>query len=132
MSDPTGPPVGGRATAGGGPGEPGESRMPGRDVQLFAFVNAVADLPSLSDDAGRSTLLRLLSPPIAASVAYNPRPRMHLFNLVLTCLDCEDGLQQMLEALAGLEGGSLPMRRVLRAATALAAVRGEQGRGHGG
>jgi hypothetical protein len=88
-------------------------------TSLFAFVNALTSLPSLTEDAGRSTLVSLLPSTLAASAQYDPRPRIHLFKLVLACLDHEYGLADLLTALRHMEGDSLPMRRALEAAADL-------------
>jgi hypothetical protein len=120
--EPTGPAGGGAANrpaaAGGAP--------------LFAFVNALTTLPSLVDDGGRSTLVGLLPSVLATSAKHDLRPRIHLFNLVLACLDHEGGLADLLTALRHMEGDSLPMRRVLRAATDLTGHPGEAQDDHGG
>jgi hypothetical protein len=103
VSDPTGP-RGGAAD----------------EVPLFAFVEALTALPSLGDGAGRSALVRLLRPDIGAGVRHDTRARIHLFNLVVTCLEHEDGLGELLAAVHFVEGDSFPMGRVVRAAAPLA------------
>ncbi|MBC6459877.1 effector-associated domain 2-containing protein [Actinomadura sp. HBU206391] len=99
---------------------------------LFAFVNTLTSLPSLTDDSGRATLVSLLPPALAASAQHDPRPRIHLFNLVLACLDHEGGLADLLAALSHMEGDSLPMRRALRAAAELTGRPAEAWNDHGG
>ncbi|GAA2088275.1 effector-associated domain 2-containing protein [Actinomadura alba] len=113
--------AGGRAVTGRAGGTP-----------LFAFVNALTSLPSLADDAGRSTLVSLLPSALAAGAQHDPRPRIHLFNLVLACLDHEHGLADLLTALHHMEGDSLPMRRALEAAEGLAGRPRESRHDHGG
>jgi Effector-associated domain 2 len=115
VSDPTGP-AGGTA----------------EDFPLFAFVEALTALPSLSDTTGRSALVRLLRPAIAARVRHDARARIHLFDLVMTCLEHENGLRELLAAAHFVEGDSFPMRRAVRAAAPLAESRGKIGGDHGG
>jgi hypothetical protein len=105
----------------GAPGDAGEG------VRLFAFVAALTALPSLGDEAGRSALVRLLRPAIAAAVRHDARARIHLFSLVVTCLDHEDGLPELLAAVRFVEGDSFPMHRAIRAAAPLVACQGRIG-----
>ncbi len=95
----------------------GDRRVPAGGV--FAMVNALAELPSMLSEAGRTALIRQLRPGIATMARQDPRPRLCLLNLVQTCLEHEGGLVEMLEALYFIEGDSVPMRRVLAQAHAL-------------
>jgi hypothetical protein len=100
-------------------------------VPVFALVKALAALPSLSGDAGRSDLTALLPASISARIRHDPRPLIHLFNLVLACRDQEDGLPALLTALRLLEGDSLPMRDLVWVAADLAGHQSEIEEGHG-
>lgn len=87
-----------------------------RRNDLAELVDALFDVPSIREEAGRRTVLDLLPTAISGAVPSHPRTRLHVFNLVRTCLDYEGGLADLLRVLRDLEGNSLPMRRV--AATA--------------
>ncbi|HEV7936273.1 MAG TPA: hypothetical protein VGP70_28675 [Actinomadura sp.] len=123
VGEPTGP-------SGVGCASPGEGS--GSDVPVFAFVKALAALPSLSGDAGRSDLTALLPASISAHIRHDPRPLIHLFNLVLACRDHKDGLPALLTALRLMEGDSLLMRHVVWVAADLAGHEWEIEEGHGG
>jgi hypothetical protein len=116
-------PAGGGAAAGG---------AAAGGAPLFALVEALTSLPSLIDDGGRSALVGLLPTALAAGAQHDPRPRIHLFNLVLACLDHEGGLADLLTALRLMEGDSLPMRQALRAAADLTGHPCEAQDDHGG
>ena len=122
MSDPTVPSARGDGPATGPPA--GEV--------LFVLVEALTELPSLRDESGRSTLIRLLRPAISAGVHHDSRARIFLFNLVVTCLEHQDGLSEMLAAVHFIEGSSRPMQRVLRTAAALPDGRARIGEDNGG
>lgn len=79
---------------------------------LSSVVDELLAVPTLRTEDGRRTLLELLRPEIANAVPYNPRPRLHVVNLVRTCLDYERGVPELLEILRELEGDSLPVRRL--------------------
>ncbi len=102
---------------------------------VFALVDALAELPSMLSEAGRTALIRQLRPGIAAMARQDPRPRLYLLSLVQTCLEHEGGLVEMLTALRFIEGDSVPMRRVLGTSGALLGVCSEPlrrlGRGGG-
>ena len=105
--------------AAGGRGASGEGDSAGGGVPLFAFVKTITALPSLLGDAGRAELTDLLPAPISTRVPYDPRPLIHVYGLVIACMDHEDGLPALLDALWILEGDSLPMREVLEAMVTL-------------
>jgi hypothetical protein len=92
--------------------------MPRSEV-FFDLVEAVAALPSLRGDAGRSVIGRLLPAEIAGTVRHDPRSRLYALNLVHACLDHDNGLGDLLAALQMLEGESAGMTRVIELAAAL-------------
>lgn len=82
------------------------------ETRLATVVDELLAVPTLRTEDGRRTLLELLRPEIANAVPYNPRPRLHVVNLVRTCLDYERGVAELLDILRQLEGDSLPVRRL--------------------
>ncbi len=113
------------------------SGMPGVSAErVFALVNALAELPSLLSEAGRTALIRLLRPGIATMARQDQRPRLSLLNLVQTCMEHEGGLAELLTAVHLIEGNSVPMLRVLATAHAQFGISSEPlpqlGRGGGG
>ena len=86
---------------------------------FFEFVEAVAALPSLRGDSGKSQVTQLLRPDIAGAIRHDRRTRIYALNLVRACLDRERGIGELLDTLRILEGDSRAMTRVATLAVAL-------------
>ncbi|MCO5988912.1 hypothetical protein NE235_22665 [Actinoallomurus spadix] len=106
-------PAGGAvAPAGGAVAPVGGAVAPAGEGDVLALVRALEAVPSLADDAGRTSVIGQLRRDIAATVRYDARARLHLLGLVRTCDDHPGGVRELIEVLTFVEGDSLPMRRV--------------------
>jgi hypothetical protein len=84
---------------------------------FYSVVNALDDIPSMHDADTRSTVLGQLRPAIAGAVRYSPQRRIHMVNIVRTCLDYPGGLAELIATITQIEGPeSLPLRRLVDAA----------------
>lgn len=88
------------------------AQAPAPDRMLFSVLDELLAIPTLRTESGRQALLEMLRPEIANSVPYNARGRIHVVNLIRTCMDYERGLNELLDILRELEGDSLPVRRL--------------------
>ncbi|WP_433271659.1 effector-associated domain 2-containing protein [Actinosynnema sp. CS-041913] len=100
----------------GHPPPPVAPPAPASPDRLTVLVEALMEVPSVRDDLGRQTLLELLPRSIGGAVRYQPRTRPHVFELVRTCRDYDDGVTALFTALRQLEGDSGPVRRAEAAA----------------
>lgn len=98
--------------AGGAVAPAGVVAAPVGEGDVLALVRALEAVPSLADDAGRTSVIGQLRRDIAATVRYDARARLHLLGLVRTCDDHPGGVRELIEVLTFVEGDSLPMRRV--------------------
>jgi hypothetical protein len=85
--------------------------VPVRHV-LFELVDALLTVPTVSDNAGRQQLISSLRPEIATAVPYHPAARPHVVALVQTCLRHDGGLIELIDAVRGFDGPSIPVRRL--------------------
>jgi Effector-associated domain 2 len=76
-----------------------------------AVVDALLAVPSVRDETSRRLVLSRMRQEIAQAVPHHPRARLHVIELVRTCLDYDDGLGDLLRVLRELEGESIPVRR---------------------
>lgn len=86
---------------------------------LGALVDALLAVPSLGDEPGRRLVLRMMRREIAQAVPHHQGARLHVIEIVRTCLDYDDGLGDLLRVLRELEGESIPVRRSAEAIQAL-------------
>jgi hypothetical protein len=99
------------------PEQSGQSEQSGD--AFGALVDALLAVPSVSDEPGRRLVLRMMRREIAQAVPHHQGARLHVIALVRTCLDYDDGLDDLLRVLRELEGESIPVRRSAEAARAL-------------
>lgn len=85
-----------------------------------ALVDALLAVPSVRDEAGRRLVLSRMRREIADAVPHHQRARLHVIELVRTCLDYDDGLSDLLRVLQEIEGSSIPVRRSEEAIRSLA------------
>jgi effector-associated domain 2 (EAD2)-containing protein len=91
--------------------------MPHDDFDLAtSLVDALLEVPSMADEVSRRAVLDRLPRPIGSAVRYHPRTRLHVFEMVRTCQDYENGIDHLLAALRTLEGDSVPVLRAEAAA----------------
>ncbi|MEV0676146.1 hypothetical protein AB0I60_06430 [Actinosynnema sp. NPDC050436] len=83
---------------------------------LTALVEALLEVAVIRDDGMRRMVLTLLPPPVGAAVPHHPSVRPHVFELVRTCRDYDDGMNALFRVLRDLEGDSIPLRRAEAAA----------------
>lgn len=86
---------------------------------ILPLVDALLTSRTMLDDEERRLVVSRLRPEIAQSVRYRARARLHVIEIVRTCLDYEGGLPELLRALRELEGDSFPVRRSEEAMRAL-------------
>lgn len=86
---------------------------------LGTLVDALLAVPSVRDETGRRLVLSMMRPEIAQAVPHHQRARLHVIELVRTCLDYDGGLDDLLRVLRELEGESIPVHRSEEAARAL-------------
>ncbi|WP_330276152.1 hypothetical protein OG205_11310 [Lentzea sp. NBC_00516] len=100
---------------------PATSRTEQSDDRFKALVDALLEVPSVRDESSRRLVLARMRREISEAVPHHQRARLHVIDLVRTCLDYDDGLGDLLHVLRELEGESIPVRRSEEAAQALAA-----------
>jgi len=108
------------------PDSPPQVALPARrdGDQLNSLVDALMEVPSMADDVSRRAVLARLPRHIGSAIPYHPRARLHVFEIVRTCQDYENGVTALITALRSLEGDSVP---VLRAEVAARKWLDEQG-----
>lgn len=85
-----------------------------------ALVDALLAVPSVRDETSRRLVLSRMRPEIAQAVPHHQRARLHVIELVRTCLDYDGGLDDLVRVLRELEGAaSIPVRRSADAVRAL-------------
>jgi hypothetical protein len=87
---------------------------------FFAMVDALEGMPSLRTEHDRAALINLLPPAIASSVAYSPRRKMHVLNLLSACRDYPDGIASLIRVIRDVDGERCqPLLRLAELATQL-------------
>jgi hypothetical protein len=76
------------------------------------LARALLVLPSMADGARRRDVIAELRDEIATKIPASSVDNMHVLNIVKTCLQYENGLEELLEILSFSEGNSLPMQQV--------------------
>jgi hypothetical protein len=74
------------------------------------IVNGLLDCPTMSDGELRRAVLRKLPAKIANIIRDAPQSKLHVTNIVDTCLDYAEGLTELVEVLRGFEEDSQPMQ----------------------
>ncbi|MEV6827163.1 hypothetical protein [Amycolatopsis sp. NPDC051102] len=77
------------------------------------LTELLLDIPSVAEESSRRILLKRLRPEIATVVAYHPQTRLHVLEIVSTCLRYRGGLAELVAAVQMLEPGSEPVQRLL-------------------
>lgn len=88
-------------------------------AQCGELAKCLLAMPSMADQNSRSTVIDQLRAEIKTKVAKSPIDRMHVFNIVKTCLEYPNGIQELRDVLAFFEGDSIPMQRFKEALTRL-------------
>jgi len=79
---------------------------------MFELVEALLAIPLVADDQGRRQVISLLRPEIANAVPYFPVARLHVVSLVRTCGLYDGGLDELVGAVADLNGDSPAVRQL--------------------
>jgi hypothetical protein len=80
--------------------------------EFYEVVDAIEAIPCMQGEHSRSLVVDQLR--FAGSVRYFANRRAHVTSILRTCLDFEDGVVQLVTAIAGQEpSGSLPVNRLL-------------------
>ena len=90
------------------------------------LADELLSIPVVRDRDSRRMLLELLPRQIADAVPYNGKDRLHVINLVNTCLDYDGGLQHLITAIQALDGGTTPYARAIRLVKELSAAHGNR------
>lgn len=98
----------------------------GTERRLLALARALEAVPALADEAGRGSLIAQLRPDIRGMIRHDPRARLLLLNLARTCAAYPGGVAELIDILSHVEGDSLPMRRLRRAALPWLGAAGEE------
>lgn len=81
---------------------------------FYALADALEAIPCLFSDLDRAAVISQLRPTIAGAIRYHPQRRIHLVNIIRTCLDYEGGLPELMMTVRDIEGPeSIPLRRLL-------------------
>jgi hypothetical protein len=88
------------------------SSSPGQtSVEL---VNALEAVPCILNDDTRALLVSQLRPTISGAIRHYPQRRAHVMSIVMTCLNYEDGMTELVAAIANFEReDSLPFQKVI-------------------
>ena len=77
--------------------------------QLSRLVKLLLACPSMGDQTSRETVIRQLPPPLANAVSYAPNAIIHVTNLVQTCLQYTDGLQELISRVQFFDQGTVAL-----------------------
>ena len=75
------------------------------------LVEHLLAIPSIVDRSRRATVISQLRPEIKTNVAYSSADKTYLFNIVETCLQHPNGMQELRDILQFFEHDSLPMQQ---------------------
>jgi hypothetical protein len=78
--------------------------------QKAKLVNALLNCPTIQDLESRLTVLRQLPAKITNNIRNVPQSKLHVTNIVDTCLNYAEGLTELVEVLRGFEEDSQPMQ----------------------
>ncbi|RAY12802.1 hypothetical protein DPM19_22545 [Actinomadura craniellae] len=88
---------------------------------LFELVDLMLDIPVMAMERNREQVVRMLAPEIAGVIPRHGEARADTLAILRTCLDYSDGLPELLMAIRGFTGDSVPMRRLEQAVDDLTA-----------
>lgn len=90
---------------------------------FFAMVDAMEEVPSLTTEYDRASLINRLPRSIAGNVSYSARRRTHMVNILNACRAYPDGVFALLEQLVRLDGRDcVPVRVLIELAAKLPPV----------
>lgn len=77
-----------------------------------SIVSALLECPNIRDIRSRDEILKQLPPKIYDAVAYSPQNKIHVMNIVDTCLRYSGGLAEFVDILRYIEEDSEPMQNL--------------------
>ena len=78
------------------------------------LVNALEAVPCILNDDTRALLVSQLRSTISGAIRHYPQRRAHVMSIVLTCLNYEDGMTELVTAIANFEReDSIPFQNLL-------------------
>lgn len=77
------------------------------------LTELLLDISCVADENSRRLLLSHLRPEIGTMVAYHPQARMHVMELVRTCLRYEGGVAELVGVVQLFDPGSVAVRRLV-------------------
>jgi nucleoside phosphorylase len=88
---------------------PGSGKRPSDNMAaMHVIVDALLDLPEMTDDQQRRAVMAQLPRHIRAAVPDNAKPRLHVLGLVNTCQSIEGGEEALINALRLAIGADSP------------------------
>ncbi len=96
-----------------------------RAAIMNRLVDAFAALPTLKHERSRTIVLDLLPGQLSQAVDRGPNLRTEIFGLIMAAQNYPDGLQELIQAVALVEGDSLAMRQLDEVIANLAASQDE-------
>ena len=79
--------------------------------QRAKLVKHLLLIPSIADSARRAAVIDELPDKIKTNVAYNSVAKTHIFNILNTCLQYSNGMQELTDILQFFEDDSIPMQQ---------------------
>ncbi|WP_246257620.1 effector-associated domain 2-containing protein [Amycolatopsis anabasis] len=93
----------------------GRSRDSPPASEYFRVVDALESVPCVAATESRRALIRLLRPAVSGAIREHPGRRMHVMEMLNTCLDYDGGLAELVGLITRIEGEeSLPVRRLIK------------------
>ncbi len=87
---------------------------PRRPTASAELVTALEAVPCMLNDDTRALLVSQLRPTISGAIRHYPQRRAHVMSIVQTCLNYEDGVAELVTAIANFEQeDSLPFQNLL-------------------
>lgn len=77
-------------------------------AELVQYLLAIA---SIANRTSRATVIEQLPAGIKTKIAYSEVDKIHVFNIVKTCLEYPNGMEELRDRLQFFEGGSIPMQQ---------------------
>lgn len=87
------------------------------------LVQHLLVIPSIADHRSRATVINQLCPQIKTNLVRNPVDKIDVLNMVETCLQYLNGMQELREILQFFEGDSIPMQQFNEALNRLLPIR---------
>ncbi|OLT37380.1 hypothetical protein BJF79_29545 [Actinomadura sp. CNU-125] len=79
---------------------------------VFEITNHMCEVPLMATEQGRNQVMGAVRGEISGAVPRHPEARQDVHSIVNTCLDYPGGLHELLTAIKGLAGQSMPVTRL--------------------